>query len=210
MIENAILVTGFEPFGSETINPSWEAVSRLGSQIGPFSVFKKQLPCAFGPAEAALKEALDRLSPAITICVGQAGGAQGIRLERAALNLRDARIADNAGYMPRDEAVVPGGPNAYFATLPLRQMEEALQKARYPVSLSLSAGSYVCNSVMYWLLHCLKNKNGIGGFIHVPFLPEQAQSHPGAASMPLDDITAALQLCLETAVYASPASPCSR
>ena len=209
MPEKCILVTGFEPFGGEKINPSWEAVSLLSDHSGPFAVLKKRLPCAFGPAEAALKEALDQYAPAVTLCVGQAGGAGGLRLERAALNLRDARIPDNAGFMPRDEAVVPGGPSAYFSTLPLRLMEEALKKQQLPVTLSLSAGSYVCNSVMYFLLHRLSAGSGIGGFIHVPYLPEQALCHPGAASMPLSDMARGLQICLETAACA-PGSPCSR
>ena len=201
MIEKNILITGFEPFGGETVNPAWEAVKGLQDYIGSMPVCKVLLPTEFGRAEEALDAALEKYDPAIAVCVGQAGGSDRIRLERVAVNLRDASGPDNAGRKPTDEPVVPGGPDGLFSTLPLRAVHEALKHSGIPAALSLSAGTFVCNSVMYHLMYRLRMGGGKakGGFVHVPFLPAQAAAHTGAPSMSQDLITKALGIILETA-----------
>ena len=144
-----ILVTGFTPFGGEQINPSWEAVERLPDRIGEAVLLKREIPTEFDAACAALRAQLDELRPDAVLSVGQYGGANCIRVERVAVNLRDARIADNAGAKPVDEPVVPGAPDAYFATLPTRRIVEKLRGEDIPAQLSYSAGTFVCNNLLY-------------------------------------------------------------
>ena len=206
MNENNILVTGFEPFGGEKVNPAWTAVCGLQDYIGSMRVCKVLLPTEFIRSTEVLDEALRKYDPAIALCVGQAGGADRIRLERVAVNLRDASVPDNAGVIPTDEKVIPGGPDGLFATLPLKKIRDALRRAGIPAALSLSAGTYVCNNVMYHLMYRLKERGGTaaGGFVHVPYLPEQAAAHPGAPSMDARLITRALGIILETAALSRP------
>ena len=142
-----ILVTGFTPFGGEQINPSWEAVERLPDRIGEAVLLKREIPTEFDAACAALRAQLDELRPDAVLSVGQYGGANCIRVERVAVNLRDARIADNAGAKPVDEPVVPGAPDAYFATLPTRRIVEKLRGEDIPAQLSYSAGTFVCHAL---------------------------------------------------------------
>ena len=209
MNEKNILVTGFEPFGGETVNPAWEAVKDLQDYIGSMPVCKVLLPTEFGRAEEALDEAIEKFDPVIAVCVGQAGGSDRIRLERLAVNLRDASGPDNAGRKPKDEPVVPGGPDGLFSTLPLRAVHEALRHSGIPAVLSLSAGTFVCNSVMYHLMYRLRRDGdkAIGGFVHVPFLPAQAAFHAGAPCMSPDLITKALGIILEAAADSIKARP---
>ena len=200
-----VLLVGFEPFANEPINPSGEIVRQLdGVLIGAHRVVSAVLPVAFADAPLRLAEALDRNRPELVIALGQAGGRNEISLERVAINLIDARIADNSGLQPVDVEVLSGGPGAYFSTLPLKAMHSELQRCGIPASLSLSAGTYVCNQVFYWLAHLLASEhpNSRGGFIHVPWLTEQATRHPGEPGMPLEmmvkGVRAAIACCLRT------------
>lgn len=143
-----MLVTGFTPFGGEQINPSWEAARRLPNRIGGAELIKHEIPTEFDASGAALHKLLTELRPDAVLCVGQYGGANCIRVERVAINLRDARIADNAGKQPTDEPVVAGGPDAYFATIPTREIVDALRERGIPAQLSYSAGTFVCNNLL--------------------------------------------------------------
>ena len=193
-----VLLTGFEPFGGETINPSWEAVRRLdGMRIAGATIAARQLPCVFGAALAELDRQMDALRPDLVIAVGQAGGRPDITVERVAINVDDARIADNAGQQPIDQPVAADGPAAYFATLPIKAIVAGLREQGIPASVSQTAGTFVCNHVMYGLLH---RGGARGGFIHIPYLPEQAARHPGQPSMRLDDCVQALQTAVEIAL----------
>lgn len=190
-----VLVTGFAPFGGETTNPSFEAVKGLPDRLCGAALVKKELPVVFGQAGEALSAAIAETKPDLVICTGQAGGVAAITLERVAVNLRDASIADNAGNQPRDERVIEGAPAAYFTKLPVKKVASSLREQAIPAQLSLSAGAYVCNDVFYTLLHELETNfpNTIGGFVHVPYLPAQAaQKSAPAASMELATITRAL------------------
>ena len=198
-----VLVTGFTPFGGEQINPSWEAVKRLPEHIGEMTITKREIPTEFDAACAALRAAMDALRPDAVLAVGQYGGANGVRVERVAVNLRDARIADNAGAKPVDEPVVPGAPDAYFATLPTRRIVEKLREEDIPAQLSYSAGTFVCNNLLYCALHESAKKFPATrcGFVHVPYLPEQAKDG-SAPSMSLALMTKALEIAAEVIVEA--------
>lgn len=204
--EHKILVTGFDPFDSESINSSWTAVSALPDEILGWKIIRLELPTVFGKAGAVLEGAVKEHTPDAVICTGQAGGSPGIRLERVAVNMMDARIPDNEGSKPCDEPVIPGAPDGYFTGLPIRKMQSRLSANMIPVEISYTAGAFVCNSVMYTLLHLIrrKYKKVAGGFIHIPYLPEQAQAifESGAVpacppSMPAEQVTFALGLCIE-------------
>jgi len=191
-----VLITGFEPFDGEAVNPSWEVVKLLNNQqIAGKRVVARQMPCVFGQAINSLNLAIDELHPSLIICVGQAGGIAAIHVERVAINVNDARIPDNQGQQPIDESIVVEGPTAYFATLPIKAITNELRQAGIPAVVSQTAGTYVCNHIMYGLLHRLNlEHNKIkGGFIHIPYLPEQAVSHPGAPSMAVETVRAALE-----------------
>lgn len=195
-----LLLTGFAPFGGEELNPSWEAVRRLdGERLGDLPVVAAQLPTAFGAALRVLDELLDRHRPTLVVAVGQAGGRAELSLERIAINVDDARIPDNAGRQPIDEPVVPGGPAAYFSTLPIKAMVHALRAAGFPAAVSQTAGTFVCNHVFYGLQHRLQGTGVRGGFIHIPYLPAQAANQPGAPSMALETLVAGLRLALTCA-----------
>jgi len=201
-----VLITGFEPFGGEAVNPSWEAVRVLqGARIAAHRVETRCLPVVFGEALACLGKAIADTKPAWVICVGQAGGRGQISLERIAINVDDARIADNAGQCPVDTAVVAGGPAAYFSTLPIKRLLIDLQRAGIPAEISQTAGTYVCNHVFYGLMHRLKKSRGVrGGFVHIPNSPEQAAQYPGAPSLPVATATAALRIIVRGALKDSP------
>lgn len=198
----SVLLTGFDPFGGETLNPSWEAVRRLDAEIVcGHRLHALQLPTEFGRSLRVLRSALGRRAPALVVCVGQAGGRSRLSLERIAINVDDARIADNAGKQPVDSPVVRGAPAAYFSTLPIKAQLRALQAAGLPAEISQTAGTFVCNHVFYGLMHALRDTPQIrGGFVHIPFLPEQAVAHAGAASLSLDTIVASLRLLVDTAL----------
>lgn len=185
-----LLITGFDPFGGESVNPSWEAVRRLPRQVGDWQLTALQIPTVFGRAAQTVLQAAAEWEFDAILCVGQAGGRAAITPEAVAINRRDARIADNDGSRPVDVPVIESGSAAYFATVPVRDMERAMLAAGYPAALSYSAGTFVCNDVLYTLLHHYEGSGTKVGFIHVPFLPEQAgENQP---SMPLEDIIAAL------------------
>jgi pyroglutamyl-peptidase len=200
---NTVLLTGFEPFENETVNPSWLAVRRLhGRVIRGHRIVARRLPTTFGRSLEVLRRHLRVLQPRLVICVGQAGGRAEITPERVALNLQDARIPDNAGRMPRELPVVRGGPAAYWSTLPVRSIVRALKRRGIPAAVSLSAGTFVCNHVFYGLLHDLAAQGGgiRGGFIHVPFLPAQAARHRDQPSLPLEMMVAALAVAVRSSL----------
>ena len=199
----SILLTGFEPFGGETVNPSWQVARALhGEVIEGAGVHALCLPCAFGDALAVLGDALRRRRPHIVLALGQAAGRADITPERVAINVDDARMPCNAGRQPIDQAIVPGAPVAYFATLPIKAIVAALRAAGLPASVSQTAGTYVCNHVFYGLMHALRRRRGVrAGFVHLPLLPEQAARAAGAPpSLPLADQLRAVRLALTTAV----------
>ncbi|MFG6487698.1 pyroglutamyl-peptidase I [Roseateles sp. BYS78W] len=207
-----ILLTGFEPFGGEAINPSWEVARALDGQvIASATVQARCLPTSFGGAPEALVRALAELRPVLVVALGQASGRSEVSIERVAVNLIDARIADNDGQRPQDVPVRADAPAAYFSTLPIKAMRDALRAAGHPAGLSLSAGAFVCNQVFYELQHRLAGQGVPSGFIHLPALPEQAaRTQPTMPSMGLaaqiDAIRLALAVTLagEGAVAARP------
>lgn len=171
----SLLITGFEPFGGEVINPSWEAVHRLPDEINGYSLTKLLLPVEFGSAADKALEIADRISPDVIICVGQAGGRGEITPELVAINLRYAKIPDNSGNQPIDEPIIVGGDNALFSTIPARKIAEAIEAFGIPSQLSYSAGSYVCNDLLYTLLMHFKGSKTRVGFIHIPYCTEQGK-----------------------------------
>lgn len=194
-----VLLTGFEPFGGESINPSGEIARQLhGMVIGGHRVLGALLPCVFGAAITELKKQIRATKPALIVCVGQAGGRAEITPERVAINVDDARIPDNAGRQPVDRPVVRGGPAAYWSTLPIKAIVAELRRREIPAAVSQTAGTFVCNHVFYGLMHELRRKKVRGGFIHVPFLPEQAK--PGQTSLTLEIMTAAIGAAVTVAL----------
>jgi len=196
-----ILLTGFTPFGNEDINPSWEAVRELdGRHIGGHRVVARLLPTIFADSQRELALAVDEIEPAILLGVGQAGGRSRLSLERVAINVQDARIADNAGAQPIDAAIVSAGPAAYFSTLPIKAMLKVLLAEGLPAEVSNSAGTFVCNHVAYLMLHyAAKHRDVRAGFIHIPYLPSQAACIPNAPSMSKEMTAHALAIALAAA-----------
>jgi len=186
-----LLISGFDPFGGEKINPSYEAVKLLLDVIGEYELTKIELPTVFGRAAEIMIEKIAGIRPDAVICVGQAGGRRGITPEVIGINLREASIADNAGNMPRNEKIRAGAPDGIFSTLPVREMVEAIKAEGLPAYLSYSAGAFVCNDLLYSLLYEFKDTEIKIGFIHVPFLPEQARE--GVPSMELSEIVRGLR-----------------
>jgi pyroglutamyl-peptidase len=175
-----ILVTGFEPFGGQSLNPSWEVARALhGLPLEGAQVTAVQLPCVFAQALPALQQALAQHRPDIVLALGQAEGRCDFSVERVAINVMDARIADNAGAQPIDLPVIAGGPAAYFSTLPIKSLVAGLKAAGFPASVSQTAGTFVCNQVFYALQHTLAGLGVHSGFVHLPLLPEQAAHWKG-------------------------------
>jgi pyroglutamyl-peptidase len=195
------LVTGFEPFGGEPLNPAIEAVHRLPKRLGAVEIHTAVLPAVFGRALDSLEDAVIASDPDIVLCVGQAGGRAALSLERVAINLDDARIPDNAGQQPIDGPIAASGPAAYFATLPIKAAAAALRNAGLPAAISNTAGTFVCNHVFYGLMHLAASRRLRlrGGFLHVPFLPSQAARQHDAPSMALDDIARGIEIVLAVA-----------
>lgn len=199
-----ILLTGFDAFGGDTLNPSWLAVQALhGRRIGGHQVVAAPLPTVFEASLAELGRLLRTHKPALVICVGQAGGRAALSLERVAINVNDARIADNAAAQPVDTPVVADGPAAYFSTLPIKAMLLALHKEGIAAEVSQTAGTFVCNHVFYELIHMLATQRGFkrtrGGFVHVPFLPGQGQVQ-GQPHMALEDVVRGLRVAVRAAL----------
>ena len=190
-----LLITGFDPFGGADRNPAREAVMSLPSVIGNYEVFPLEIPTVFGKAAETVLRVAERLCPDIILCVGQAAGRAAITPEVVGINLRDASIPDNAGNQPRHTPVVEGAPTAYFSTLPVREMVAAVQAAGLPCTLSYSAGVFVCNDLLYTLLHHYNGTSTCVGFIHIPCLPEQAKE--GCPSLPLGDAVRGLTVAIE-------------
>lgn len=198
--ERSILVTGFEAFGGATVNPTEAIVAALdGRVVAGRRVAGVVLPCVFRRSLVGLQRHLQRERPDLVICLGLAGGRTDITPERVALNIDDARIADNAGGQPVDRPIVRGGPAAYWSTLPIKAMVAALKARGVPASVSQTAGTFVCNHVFYGLMHALRRRPRVrGGFVHVPYVPEQAPA--GAPSLPLPVQIEAITCLIETAV----------
>lgn len=167
-----LLITGFDPFGGESINPAWEAVWLLPDVIRDFELVKLEIPTVFGAAAQVVIDKAEEIHPDAIISVGQAGGRAAVTPEMVGINLRYASIPDNMGALPCDIPIAEGGPAAYFSTLPVRAMAKAICDAGLPGAVSYSAGSFVCNDVLYSLLNRFDEAAVRAGFIHVPFLPE--------------------------------------
>lgn len=196
-----ILLTGFEPFGGESTNPSWSAARAAAGLLRAegLDVHAVELPCVFGEAIRVLEAALERYRPEVVVCAGQAGGRPRISLERIAINCDDARIPDNAGNAPVDQPVVTGGPAAYFSTLPVKAALAALNVAEIPAEVSQTAGTYVCNHLFYGLMHALRLRPGTrGGFVHVPYEPNQLPPGSTHPSLPLEQLTEALAVVVRS------------
>lgn len=197
-----VLVTGFDPFGGEAINPAWEAVKAMKDTIAGSEIVKMQIPTVVGKSIEKIHQKMKELQPDLVISVGQAGGRFGVTPERVAINVTDARIPDNEGNQPIDEPIFPDGPAAYFSNLPVKAMVQAIKDAGYPSVLSNSAGTYICNHVMYGILYYIEKEfpNVRGGFIHVPYAPSQVVNKPSTPSMALADITASLEAAVAAAI----------
>ncbi len=190
-----ILVTGFDPFGGESINPSWEAVRRLPDEIKGVKIEKLEIPTVYAKAAEKVIACAEGMNPDAIICVGQAGGRAAVTPEVVAINLCEGAIADNEGNKYCGTPVIVGAPAAYFATLPVRDIVAAIKEQNIPAALSYSAGAFVCNDTLFRLLHHFKDSDVRVGFIHVPFLPEQAKE--GVPSLPLDTVVRALSAAIE-------------
>ena len=194
-----VLVTGFEPFDGQSLNPSWEVARALhGVVMAGAEVTAVQLPCVFAQALPALQQALASHRPDIVLALGQAEGRCDFSVERVAINVQDARIPDNAGAQPIDVPVVAGGPAAYFSSLPIKALVAGLRAAGFPASVSQTAGTFVCNQVFYGLQHALSGRGVDSGFMHLPLLPEQAAHWKGPAlpSLPASLLVAGVQQAL--------------
>lgn len=194
-----VLITGFDPFGGESINPAWEAVKGIKENIGEIEVVKLQIPTVFKKSSEILFKEIEKVNPDVVICVGQAGGRYDISIERVGINMDDGRIADNEGNQPIDISIYEDGENAYFSTLPIKAMVEEIKLAKIPASVSNTAGTFVCNHIMYSLLYYI-NKNNLnikGGFIHVPYIPQQVVEKKNMPYMEISTITKGLEKGIE-------------
>lgn len=198
-----ILATGFDPFGGEPVNPAWESVKALGQlPSDSYRVEIRQLPTVFNKSLECLYKAIEEVQPDIVLCVGQAGGRSALCIERVAINVNDARIPDNEGNQPIDTPVVEGGPVGYWSTLPIKAIVEEMKEQGVPAAISQTAGTFVCNHLFYGLMHYIaEHKPSVcGGFIHIPYLPEQAARKPGQPSMALETIVKGLKTTIEAAI----------
>ena len=191
-----IIVTGFDPFGGEKINPSIECVKAL-PEIEGVELIRLELPTVFKESAKRLNEVINDVKPDAVLSVGQAGGRAGITMERIAINVDDARIPDNISQQPIDEAIQSEGEAAYFSTLPIKRIVKAIREAGISAEVSNSAGTFVCNHIMYQSLFAATkaDKPFKAGFMHIPFIPEQTTDKP---SLPLEESTKALQISIET------------
>ena len=191
-----IIVTGFDPFGGETINPSIECVKAL-PEIEGVELIRLELPTVFKESAIRLNEVINDVKPDAVLSVGQAGGRAGITMERIAINVDDARIPDNISQQPIDEEIQVEGEAAYFSTLPIKRIVKAIREAGISAEVSNSAGTFVCNHIMYQALFAATkaDKPFKAGFMHIPFIPEQTTDKP---SLPLEESTKALQIAIET------------
>ena len=195
-----LLLTAFDPFGGESINPALEAVKKVAGKIGAIEITKIEVPTVFGKSIAVVKAEMDHLRPDIVLCIGQAGGRFDVTPERVAINIDDARIPDNEGNQPLSTPIFADGDTAYFATLPIKAMVKAIREVGLPSSVSNTAGTFVCNHLMYGVLYHINKSypETKGGFIHVPYIPEQAVNHPSVPYMSTADITRAIEAAIGT------------
>lgn len=194
-----LLLTAFDPFGGDAINPALEAVKLVADKIGRFDIVKLEVPTVFGKSIDTVAKAIEKEKPDVVLCIGQAGGRFEITPERVAINVDDARIKDNEGNQPIDTKIFEDGENAYFTTLPIKAMVEAIREANLPAAVSNTAGTFVCNHLMYGVLYTLSKKypHIKGGFTHVPFIPAQvARRTPVAPYMALEDIKRGLEAAI--------------
>ena len=192
MEQKRLLITGFDPFGGGNVNPSWEAVKLLPEQVGEYKLYKLAIPTVFGTAAEKVLAEAEKFQPDVIISVGLAGGRDAVTPERIAVNIRDARIPDNRGFQPSGDRVAQEGPAAYFSTLPVEQIAQAIRRVGIPSAVSNTAGTFVCNDVLYTLLHRFDGTSVRAGFIHVPYLPTQ-----GTPNMPLEKTVEALTAAIE-------------
>ena len=190
---NTVLLTGFEPFGKSTLNPSAEIVKRINGE----NIVTAILPVAYTKSANQLLALIAEHNPDVVICLGQAEGRKEITPERVAINLDDARLADNDGVLRNDLKIVEEGPDAYFSTLPVKELVEAIKAQGIPAAVSLSAGAFLCNHVFYVAQNKLADTNVRSGFVHVPLMDEQAGEFPGLPTMPLDQMVTAVRAMLE-------------
>ena len=197
-----LLITGFNPFGGETINPAWEAVKNLPNQIDKVTIIKLEIPTVFHQSAEVVKKAILKHQPDIVLNIGQAGGRHCVTPERVAINIDDARIPDNIGNQPIDQKIQPTGDAAYFSQLPVKAMVQKIKEAGLPSSLSNSAGTFVCNHIMYQVQYLIATEFPAlkGGFIHVPFIPAQIVDKPQYPSMSLEDITQSLLVAIKAII----------
>lgn len=194
-MSETLLITGFDPFGGESINPAWEAAKCLPKHVGKYDLCALQVPTVFGEASRFAMAKAEEVHPSVILCIGQAGGRAAVTPEMIGINLRYASIPDNAGNRPQDVPCVQGGPDAYFSTLPVRRMAQAIADIGISAAVSCTAGTFVCNDLLYCLLHRCHDTQVRCGFIHVPYLPEQAKNNQ--PSMALCDIVRALRAAIE-------------
>ena len=192
-----VLITGFQPFGGETKNPSYEAVKLLPDEIGGAEIIKLKVPVVFGLAGDVVANKVREIKPDLIICVGQAGGRTAVTPERIGINVNDGNTPDNSGYVPCGEAIVEGGPDAYFSNLPIKAMVRKMVENDIPAAVSNPAGTYVCNNLMYSVMHLVHTEfpSVRAGFVHVPYAAMQHNFK--FASMPLSEIAKGLELCVE-------------
>ena len=197
-----LLLTAFAPFGGERLNPALEAIKLVKDKILETDIIKLEVPTVFKESVRIVVDAIEKEKPDYVLCIGQAGGRADITPERVAINIDDARIPDNEGNQPIDQPIFDDGESAYFSNLPVKAMVEAIKKEGLPAGLSNSAGTYVCNHLMYGVLYILSKKyKGVkGGFIHVPFIPEQTVDKPDKPSMHLGDIVRGLEAAIKAIV----------
>lgn len=198
-----ILITGFDPFDKDVINPAYEAVKKLPDTIKDAQIIKLEIPTSFERSEKAIEDAIEKYNPDVVLSIGQAGGRNEITVEKVAINLIEARIKDNDGNQPLGTPVREDGETAYFTNLPIKGMVAHIKENNIPATISYTAGTFVCNSVMYNILYLINKKypNLKGGFIHVPFLPEQAVlKNPMPSSMSLEMIAKSLELSIEAII----------
>ena len=196
-----VLVTGFDPFGGETINPAYEAVKLVNDNIEGAEIIKIEIPTVFGKSMTVIDKAIQKYQPDVVLAIGQAGGRTSMAVERVGINVDDARIPDNDGQQPIDEIIYEDGENAYFSNLPIKKMVFEMQNENVPAVVSNTAGTYVCNHVLYSIMYLIDKKynNLRGGFIHVPFLPEQVKDK-NMPSMSLEMIKKGIEIAIKTAV----------
>lgn len=198
-----ILLTAFDPFGGDIVNPALEAVKQVSDTIAGAKIIKLEVPTVFKKSIATVAAAMEQERPDVVFCIGQAGGRLELNPERVAINLEDGRIPDNEGYQPIDKKIFEDGAAAYFSTLPIKAMVQAIRDAKLPASVSNTAGTYVCNHLMYGVLYTIQKENYRmkGGFMHVPFIPEQVVMRPAPTPcMALADIIRGIEAAISAIV----------